>query len=74
MEASMQHITQSSGLSVQAPNPSAMIRTTITARAAAQKSSTKSSITVQNSHSKRYIIYIMENKNSKINNSLTHLK
>ena len=33
----MQHITQSSGLSVQAPNPSAMIRTTITARAAAKK-------------------------------------
>ena len=70
----MQHITQSSGLSVQAPTPSATTRTTITARAAAQKSSTKSSTAVQISLTKRYIIYIMENKNSKINNSLTHLK
>ena len=70
----MQNIFSTSGLLAQAPAPSVAIITTITARAAAKKSSTKLSNNVQNSLTKRYIIYIMENKNSKINNSLTHKK
>ena len=70
----MTHQTSTSGLLAQAPAPSVKTCTTLTARAAATKSSTKYSTAVQNTLTKCYIIYIMENKNSKINNSLTHLK
>ena len=66
------HITQVQGLGFISPRPRARLDTTITARAAATKSSTKCSTAVQNSTQKRYIIYIMENKNTL--NKYTHLK
>ena len=68
----MSHITSTSGLLAQAPAPSVTTLTTITARAAAKKSSKTSSTPVQNHSQTGYIIYIMENKNSL--NSLTHSK
>jgi len=70
----MQHITSTSGLSAQAPVPSVTKKTTITRLDGCQKNLAKSSTAVQITLKKHYIIYIMENKNSKINNSLTHIK
>lgn len=69
-EVSMSHITSTSGSLAQAPVSSVAIRTTITARAAAKKSSKTSSTPVQNHSQTGYIIYIMENKNSQNKHSL----
>ena len=73
-EVSMSHITSTSGSLAQAPVSSVAASNHYHPALldGGKKSSTKSSTPVQNSLTKRYIIYIMENKNSKINNSLTH--
>ena len=68
----MQHITSTSGLSAQAPVPSVTKKPLSPGWMGVKKNLAKSSTAVQITLKKHYIIYIMEN--SKINNSLTHIK